>query len=83
MRSWLAAAVFVALSLSLGGYTRAQDMLDQVDLGSPAFTMAEMTRGEIEAAIAKLAPEDTLDLSNKSLNGLDLSGIDLRRTNLQ
>lgn len=61
----------------------AQSMLDLVDLKSPAFTQAEMTRGDIEAAIAKLAPGATLDLSAKSLNGLDLSGLDLTRTRLQ
>ncbi len=83
MRSWLVAAGFVCLSFWSAVGLRAQDMLDQVDLSSAAFTKAEMTRGDIEGGIAKLAPGATLDLSNKSLNGLDLSGLDLRRTNLQ
>jgi len=61
----------------------AQSMIDMVDLKSDAFTMAEMSRADIEAAIAKLGPGEVLDLRAKALNGLDLSNMDLRRTNLQ
>ena len=34
----------------------AQSMLDMVDLKSDSFTKAEMSRADIEAAIAKLGP---------------------------
>ncbi len=77
----LIASGLISASVSLPAV--AQSMLDMVDLKSPAFTQAEMTRADIEAGIAKLKPGETLDLSAKSLNGLDLSGFDLRRTSLQ
>lgn len=83
MRTRKARAAFAILLLCAIGSARAQEMLDQVDLGSPAFTKAEMSRGDIEEAIAKLPAGATLDLSNKSLNGLDLSMLDLRRVTLQ
>ncbi len=78
---WL--GLSISLGLSSHDKARAQDMLDLVDLSSPAFTSAEMTRADIEAGIAKLGPGEHLDLSARSLNGLDLSGLDLRRTKLQ
>ncbi len=61
----------------------AQDMLRGVDLAQPAYSQAELTREAIEAAALRArnggAP---LDLSEKSLNGLDLSGLDLSNANL-
>ena len=66
----------------LAGAT-AQSMLDMVDLKSDSFTKAEMSRAEIEGALAKLGADEVLDLRAKALNGLDLSNMDLRRTNLQ
>lgn len=80
------AAIAVAVSGLIAmppSAVRAQDMLQQLDLNSPAFTKAEMTRADIEAALAKLKPGDTLDLSGKLLNGLDLTDMDLTRTRLQ
>jgi uncharacterized protein YjbI with pentapeptide repeats len=59
------------------------DMVDSLDLKSDDFTKAEMTRADLEAALAALKPGETLDLSGKRLNGLDLSGLDLTRTRLQ
>src|SRR5262245_6921804 len=61
----------------------AQDMLRFLDLKSDDFTKAEMTRTEIEAALAAADATKPLDLSAKRLNGLDLSGLDLRHTKLQ
>ena len=54
---------------------RAQTMLQGLDLTSPAMTEAEMSREDVEAALA--AAETPLDLTGKRLNGLDLSGLDL------
>src|SRR5262245_62009859 len=60
-----------------------QDMLRFLDLRSEEFTKADMTRAEIEAALAAKGANGTVDLSAKRLNGLDLSGLDLRRVRLQ
>ena len=51
-----------------------QDMMRHVDLSSPMFSSAGMTRAEVEASL-KVAPAG-MDFSDKSLNGLDLSGLD-------
>ena len=77
------ALVVGLLGLTFAAPLPAQDMLDMVDLKSDSFTKAEMTRADIEAALAKLGPDEKLDLFAKALNGLDLSKMDLRRTNLQ
>ena len=71
----LAAAKLLALPAT------AQDMMQHVDLSSPAFSLAEMTRAEVEATL-KAAPGGA-DLSGKSLNGLDLSGLDLHGVNFR
>ncbi len=60
---------------------RAQDMLRGVDLAQPAYSQAEFTRETLEAALK--ASNTPLDLSQRSLNGLDLSGLDLSRVNLR
>lgn len=62
---------------------RAQDMTRYLDLSSDEFTKADMTRADIEQALAALPSGKTLDLSGKRLNTLDLSGMDLTRTKLQ
>ena len=65
------------------GAARAQDMMSGIDLTSDSFTKSELTRADLEAKLAALKPGEVLDLSARSLNGLDLSGMDLRRTKLQ
>ncbi len=62
---------------------RAQDMVQYLDLKSDEFTKADMTRADIEAALASAGPEEIVDLSGKRLNKLDLSKLDLRRVKLQ
>ncbi len=71
----LAAAV-----LAFAPCAEAQDMTHNVDLSSPMYTMAEMTRADIEKA---LASGKKPDFSGKSLNGLDLSGLDLSGANFR
>ena len=68
-----------AISLTLLGPVSpsAQDMRG-LNVTSDAFTKSEMTRESIVGSLAKLAPGVILDLSGRSLNGLDLSGLDLR-----
>lgn len=78
-----AAALGSASFGTLVPVSQAQDMMQHVDLSSAAFTQSEMTRAELEAKIAGLKEGEILDLSAKSLNGLDLTGLDLRRVNLQ
>lgn len=74
-----------AILLMCGGFVSrgsAQDQLQYFDLNSDEFTKADMSRADIEAALAKLGDKETLDLSGKRLNTLDLSGMDLTRTKL-
>src|SRR5262245_28567270 len=62
------------------GLARAQDMMSNVNLNSPTFTEAEMTREEVALLLdADQAP----DLSLRRLNGLDLSGLDFSGANLR
>jgi hypothetical protein len=56
MLSWICRLLLAFAAVAIATASRAQDMLDQVDLGSPAFTRAEMLRTELEAAIGNLAP---------------------------
>lgn len=76
------ARLALLFTIMMAGETQAQNMMG-LDVTSDAFTKATMTRSELEAAIAKLPAGETLDLTGKSLNGLDLSGMDLRRTKLR
>ncbi|MGD9658178.1 MAG: pentapeptide repeat-containing protein [Methylocystis sp.] len=62
---------------------RAQDMLQGVDLAQPAYSTAELTRADVEAALRQRTKERKVDLSEKSLNGLDLSGLDLHGVNFR
>jgi uncharacterized protein YjbI with pentapeptide repeats len=83
-RALFARAVCAAACLFMQGlFTHAvlaQDMLRHLDLSSPKYTSAELTRADIETAIAS---GQKLDFSNKSLNGLDLSGLNLTDANLR
>src|SRR5262245_4163531 len=76
----LLAAALVACAVPLGS---AQEMFRHLDLKSDDFTKADMTRAEIEAALAPADQDKVVDLSGRRLNGLDLSGLDLRRVKLQ
>ena len=81
MRSnWFRAAAFAMFAAVPS--VHAQDMTG-LNITSDEFTKAEMSRSDIQSAIAGLGPNKVLDLGGKSLNGLDLSGMDLRRVKLQ
>lgn len=62
---------------------QAQDMLQGVDLAQPAYSQAELSRADIEKAIAGRPAGVPLDFSGKSLNGLDLSHLDLAGANFR
>jgi uncharacterized protein YjbI with pentapeptide repeats len=62
---------------------QAQDMLQGVDLAQPAYSQAELSRVDIEKAIAGRPAGAILDFSGKSLNGLDLSQLDLSGANFR
>ena len=69
-----------ALGLGLLAVTAsAQDMMRHLDLSSPDMVSAEMTRMEVEAALAKATIVAPADFTGKRLSGLDLSGLDLSR----
>ena len=57
----------------------AQDMMRHLDLSSPDMVSAEMTRVEVEAALAMATVAAPADFTGKRLSGLDLSGLDLSR----
>ncbi|HTO78209.1 MAG TPA: pentapeptide repeat-containing protein [Methylocystis sp.] len=80
---WRRAAASAILSLFVAtAPSRAQEMLRGVDLAQPAYSQAELTREAIEAALKARKSDAPLDLSDRSLNGLDLSGLDLSNANL-
>ena len=67
-----------ALSLGLIAITAmAQDTMRGVDLSSPDMVSAEMTRGDIEAALTTATVAAPADFTGKRLSSLDLSGLDL------
>ena len=74
--------LYLAVCLFLGVTSAsAQDLWQYIDLNSDAFTKADMTRADVEAAITA-AGSAPVDLSGKQLNRLDLSGINLAGANL-
>src|SRR6476659_1789440 len=75
--------VATSVALALFAPAAAQDLFRYLDLTSEEFSQAEMTRAQIEAALAAAGPTGIVDLSARRLNGLDLSALDLRRTKLQ
>src|SRR5262245_30930452 len=78
VRCWLA-AMLLAPGLAPNRAV-AQDMMSGVNLSSPTFTEAEMTREEVAGLLDAGQPPD---LSMRRLNGLDLSGLDFSRANLR
>src|ERR1700694_2092725 len=67
-----------ALGLGLIAITAtAQDMMRHVDLSAPDMVSAEMTRGEVEAALTMATVAAPADFTGKRLSGFDLSGLDL------
>src|ERR1700704_4452868 len=66
-----------ALSLGLLAVAMAQDMMRGVDLSSADMVSAEMTRGQVEGALAITTANAPADFSGKRLSSLDLSGLDL------
>jgi hypothetical protein len=67
---------FGAAALGLGllaAAAQAQDMMRDVDLSSPDMVSAEMTRAEVEAALATATVAALADFTGKRLSGLDIS----------
>src|SRR5436190_220056 len=74
---------FGTAALGLGLMTvaaMAQDMMRHLDLSSPDMVSAEMTRGDVEAALATATTAAPADFTGKRLSGLDLSALDLSNT---
>ena len=72
-----------ALGLGLVTTTAtAQDMMRDVDLSSPGMVSAEMTRGEVEAALAAATNAAPADFTGKRLSGLDLSKLEFVRRHI-
>src|SRR5579875_2249426 len=82
MRVFLLTLALVGLAFPQARLARAQDAMRGLDMASPDMTAAEMTRGELEAALAS-AHGQPLDLTGKRLSELDLSGLDLSRAILR
>src|ERR1700682_2413561 len=66
-----------ALCLGLAVTATAQDMMRGVDLSSPDMVSAEMTRTQVESALAMATAAAPADFTGKKLSNLDLSGLDL------
>ena len=77
-------SIALGLMIAVGSAvpTKAQDMLQYIDLNSDEFTKSDMTRAEIEVAIAAKGA-GVVNLFGKRLNGLDLSALDLRKAVLK
>ncbi|HWK40011.1 MAG TPA: pentapeptide repeat-containing protein [Hyphomicrobium sp.] len=75
--------IVAALVVLPAPHVARADMVDQLDLKSDDFTKADVTREDVLAAIAKAGTNGTADFSGRRLNGIDLSGLDLRRLKLQ
>ena len=60
-----------------------QSVMDHVDLSSPEMTEAEMTRDQVLAMVDAFGPGVVVDLKERRLSGLDLSGINLERADLR
>lgn len=71
------ARILLSALLVAPAAVRAQDMLQGVDLSQPAYSQAELTRADVEAALKARKSGGKIDFSSRSLNGLDLSGLDL------
>src|SRR5882672_10176308 len=72
-----------ALGLGLLVMTAAaQDMMRDVDLSSPDMVSAEMTRGEVEAALTMATVAAPADFTGKRLSGLNLSNAIFRAARL-
>jgi quinoprotein relay system zinc metallohydrolase 2 len=67
----------IAALLGLAWPARAQSMLDQVDLSSPAMTTAEIDRAALLEKLAAVPPGGRADLTGMRLSGLDLGGVNL------
>jgi uncharacterized protein YjbI with pentapeptide repeats len=70
---------FLVSSILLTSFNaQAGDMLDGLDLTTPAMTEAEVTREELEDRLDTATPNQPADLTSMRLSGLDLSGIDFK-----
>ena len=83
MSRWRRIVLATLLAATVPPLAAAQEMLRYFDLKSDEFTKADMTRIEVEAALAAANPARPADLSARRLNGLDLSGLDFRRAKLR
>lgn len=55
----------------------AQTMTEGLDFSSPAFTEAELSRADVIRQLKNARTGEPVDFTGKSLNGVDLSGLDL------
>lgn len=61
----------------------AQDLMRNLDLNSPAFTEAELSREDVVQILQQPGAARTADFAGKSLNAIDLSGLDLSKANFR
>jgi len=72
----MARAIALLLSLSAVAAT-AQDMMRDLDLASPDMVLADLTRADVAAAVARATEAAPADFTGKRLSNLDLSRLDL------
>jgi uncharacterized protein YjbI with pentapeptide repeats len=68
-------------ALAAGVPAAAQGMMQHVDLASPEMTSAEMTRADVEAAIASATSHQPVDFSGAVLTGANL-GADMKNQSM-
>ena len=79
----LISALCAAVLLGVGMTLHAQSAMDHVAMDSPEMTAAEMTREDVLARVAALAPGERVDFSKRRLSGLDLNGVNLAGADLR
>jgi hypothetical protein len=65
---WIGSIGIFGLASAIPG--AAQGMMQHVDLASPEMTSAEMTRTDVEAAIASATSLHPADFTGKKLSGV-------------
>ena len=67
----------------LSNSVSAQDLIDMVDMSTPAMTEAQMTRDEVVAILEQATETSPADFTKHRLSGLDLSGLNFKRADMR
>ena len=79
----LSVSGLVTAMMVFSSLTRAQDLIDMVDMSTPEMTEAQLTRTEVVAILEQATEESPADFTNHRLSGLDLSGLNFKRADMR